>query len=101
MFFFPCGVREPPNLSDLEISEHTALEITNTCRTVIEEVLRWMFHVTVEGDWFVFARTVAGLFLLSYVGSFFDLLTFLYIGKIIKLLFLYLSLSNEILFFLF
>ncbi|XWS45321.1 hypothetical protein CRYUN_Cryun15aG0126400 [Craigia yunnanensis] len=72
--------KEPPNLSDLEISEHTALEITNTCRTVIEEVLIWMFHVTIEGDWFVFARTVAGLFLLSYVGNFFDLLTFLCIG---------------------
>ncbi|XWS41959.1 hypothetical protein CRYUN_Cryun17cG0127100 [Craigia yunnanensis] len=72
--------KEPANLSDLEISEHTALKITNTCRTLMEEVLRWMFHVTVEGDWFLFARTVAGLLLLSYVGSFFDLLTHVYIG---------------------
>ncbi|XVE82736.1 hypothetical protein DITRI_Ditri16bG0030000 [Diplodiscus trichospermus] len=72
--------KEPPTLSDLEISENTAMEIANTCGTVIEEVLRWMFHVTVEGEWFVFARTVAGLLLLSYVGSFFDLLTFLHIG---------------------
>ncbi|XP_022751305.1 reticulon-like protein B13 [Durio zibethinus] len=39
-----------------------------------------MFHVTVEEDWFAFARTVAGLLLLSNVGSFFDLLTLLYIG---------------------
>ncbi|XP_021275343.1 reticulon-like protein B13 [Herrania umbratica] len=76
----PCGVREPPNLSDLEISEETALEIENTCRTFIEEVIGWMFHVTVEGDWLVLARTVAGLLLLSYVGCFFDLLTPLYIG---------------------
>ncbi|XWS33660.1 hypothetical protein CRYUN_Cryun22dG0101600 [Craigia yunnanensis] len=72
--------KEPPNLSHLEISEHTASEITNTCLTVIEEVFRWMFHVTVEGDWFVFARTVAGLLLLSYIGSFIDFLTLLYIG---------------------
>ncbi|WRX08549.1 Reticulon - like 2 [Theobroma cacao] len=74
----PCGVREPPNLSDLELSKETALEIENTCRTFIEEVIGWMFHVTVEGNWLVFARTVVGLLLLSYVGS--DLLTLLYIG---------------------
>ncbi|XP_017969501.1 PREDICTED: reticulon-like protein B13 [Theobroma cacao] len=70
--------KEPPNLSDLELSKETALEIENTCRTFIEEVIGWMFHVTVEGDWLVFARTVVGLLLLSYVGS--DLLTLLYIG---------------------
>lgn len=78
-------IREPPNLSDnLEISEHTTLGITNTCGTMFEEVLRWMFHVTVEGDWFAFARTIVGLLLLSYVGTFFDLLTLLFIGNIIK-----------------
>ncbi|OMO56755.1 Reticulon [Corchorus capsularis] len=72
--------KEPPILSDLEISEQNANEIANTCRTLIEEAIRWMFHVTVEGDWFVFARTIVGFLFLSYVGSFFEFLTLLHIG---------------------
>ncbi|KAK9990552.1 hypothetical protein SO802_025537 [Lithocarpus litseifolius] len=39
-----------------------------------------MFRVSAERDWFVFVRTVASLLLLSYVGTFSDLLTLLYIG---------------------
>lgn len=35
-----------------------------------------------DGDWITFAKTVAGLWLLSYVGSFVDLLTLLYIGNL-------------------
>ncbi|XVF59490.1 hypothetical protein PTKIN_Ptkin07bG0280100 [Pterospermum kingtungense] len=73
--------KEPPNLSDsFEISEQTTSEITNTYGIIIEEVLRWMFHVTVEENWFAFARTVVGLLLLSYVGTFVDFLTLLHIG---------------------
>lgn len=77
-----CVFREPPNVLDLDISEQTTMEVTNTYRTFLEDVLRWMFHVTVEENWFVFARTLAGLLLLSYVGTFFDFLTLVYIGKL-------------------
>ncbi|KAL4387411.1 hypothetical protein GQ457_09G010240 [Hibiscus cannabinus] len=72
--------KEPPKVSNLEFSEQTSVEISNTCRTVVEDVLRWMFRVTVEEKWFVFARTLAGLLLLSYVGTLFDFLTLVYIG---------------------
>ncbi|KAK8556787.1 hypothetical protein V6N13_064791 [Hibiscus sabdariffa] len=72
--------KEPPKVSNLEFSEQTTVEITNTSRTVMEDVLRWMFRAAVEENWFVFARTLAGLLLLSYVGTLFDFLTLVYIG---------------------
>ncbi|KAK9231153.1 hypothetical protein WN943_021385 [Citrus x changshan-huyou] len=72
--------KEPPKLSGLEISEKSALEVANSCRGVVEEFTRWMFHVSVEKQWFVFAQAVAGLLVLSYVATFSDLLTLLYTG---------------------
>lgn len=74
--------REPPKLSGLEISEKSALEVANSFRGVVEEFTRWMFHVSVEKEWFVFAQAVAGLLVLSYVATFSDLLTLLYTGII-------------------
>lgn len=75
------GFREEPSLSGLGISEQTAIETAESVRESIEEGIQWMFHASAEREWFVFARVVAVLWLLSYVGSFFDLLTLLYIGK--------------------
>ncbi|GMY11687.1 reticulon-like protein B13 [Fagus crenata] len=72
--------KDVKNMSGLEISEESAIEMANSIRTWIEEGIRWMFQVSAEREWFVFARTVAGLLLLSYVGTFSDLLTLLYIG---------------------
>ncbi|GMY11699.1 reticulon-like protein B13 [Fagus crenata] len=72
--------KDVKNMSRLEISEESAIEMANSVRTWIEEGIRWMFRVSAEREWFVFARTVAGLLLLSYVGIFSDLLTLLYIG---------------------
>ncbi|GMI94079.1 Reticulan like protein B13 [Hibiscus trionum] len=72
--------KEPPKVSNLEFSEQATVEITNSSRTVMEDALRWMFRVTVEENWFAFARTLAGLLLLSYVGTLFDFLTLVYIG---------------------
>ena len=71
-------------MSRLEISEESAIEMANSIRTWIEEGIRWMFRVSAQREWFVFARTVAGLLLLSYVGIFSDLLTLLYIGNLLK-----------------
>ncbi len=72
------------NMSRLEISEESAIEMANSIRTWIKEGIRWMFRVSAEREWFVFARNVAGLLLLSYVGIFSDLLTLLYIGNLLK-----------------
>lgn len=63
-----------PDMSWLEISEESTIEMVNGIREWIEEGIRRMFRVSAERDGFVFVRTVAGLLLLSYVGTFFDLL---------------------------
>uniref|UniRef100_A0A5B7BAZ5 Reticulon-like protein n=1 Tax=Davidia involucrata TaxID=16924 RepID=A0A5B7BAZ5_DAVIN len=75
--------KETPDMSGLEITEETAMEIANSLRAWSEEGVRWMFRVGAESELFVFARTVAGLLLLSYLGSFCDLLTLLYIGTVV------------------
>lgn len=43
-----------------------------------------MFRVSAEREWFVFAGTVAGLGLLSYVGTLTDLLTLIYTGNLFE-----------------
>ncbi|KAK3222871.1 hypothetical protein Dsin_009896 [Dipteronia sinensis] len=72
--------KEPPDLPGLKISEQSTMDVANSCRGIVEEAVRWMFHVSVEREWFVFAQVVGGLLSLSYIGTFTDLLTFLYIG---------------------
>lgn len=72
--------KEPPKLSGLEISETSTLEVANSFRGVVEELIRWMFHVSVEKEWFVYVPVIAGLLVLSYVATFSDLLTLLYTG---------------------
>lgn len=67
----------------MEISEQTAIETARSIRQSIEQGVRWMCHVSAERELFVFARVVAALWLLSYVGSFCDSLSLLYIGKLI------------------
>ncbi|XP_062002156.1 reticulon-like protein B13 [Rosa rugosa] len=75
--------KEPPNLYEmLEVTEKTALETANTIRAWIEEGIRWMFRVAAQREWFVFAGTAAGLWLLSRVGRHLDLLTLLYTGVV-------------------
>ncbi|KAI9391065.1 hypothetical protein POPTR_007G038500v4 [Populus trichocarpa] len=73
--------KEEPDLSGLEISEQTAIEAARSVRQSIEEGVRWMCHVSAERELFLFARVVAALWLLSYVGSFWDSLSLLYIGN--------------------
>ncbi|KAF8405131.1 hypothetical protein HHK36_010029 [Tetracentron sinense] len=75
--------KEAPSMSGLEISEQTAREIAYTIKGWIEEGERWMFRVSVEREWYVFAGVVVGMWILSLVGSMFDLLTLLYIGIVL------------------
>lgn len=66
----------------LEVPEQTAIDTAKSLKEMIEVGIRWMFELSAaEKDWFVFARVVALLWLLSLVGSCFDLLTLSYIGK--------------------
>ncbi|KAF7136098.1 hypothetical protein RHSIM_Rhsim08G0104600 [Rhododendron simsii] len=75
--------KEPPDLSGLEISEQRAVEMARKFKSGIEEGIRWMLSVAVEGDCFTFAGTIAALWVVSELGSHFDLLTLLYTGIVL------------------
>lgn len=86
-------------MTQLKITDQTTMEMANSIRELIEGGVRWMFQVGAEREWFVFAGAVAGLWLLSLVGNYFDLLTLLYIGNINLFLFffsLYISLYHVV-----
>ncbi|KAE7999547.1 hypothetical protein FH972_003964 [Carpinus fangiana] len=53
--------KDPPDMSGLEMSEQLAFEMANMIRAWIEEGIRWMFRVSAEREWYVFAGTVAGI----------------------------------------
>ncbi|XP_028764117.1 reticulon-like protein B13 [Neltuma alba] len=74
--------KAPPNVSDLELTEESALQMAYVVRAWIEEGIRFLFRVSAQEDWSLFLGAVAGLLLLSYVGSKMDLLTLLYIGTL-------------------
>ncbi|KVH92585.1 reticulon-like protein B13 [Cynara cardunculus var. scolymus] len=83
---FKLIYKEEPNMSGLGISENTATRIANRIREFSEEATRWMFKVGAESEWYVFAATIAGLWLLSVIGSSTDLLTLLYIGTVVGMI---------------
>ncbi|KAI8542221.1 hypothetical protein RHMOL_Rhmol08G0121300 [Rhododendron molle] len=75
--------KEPLDLSRLEISEQRAVEMARKFKSGIEEGIRWMLRVAVEGDCFTFAGAIAALWVVSKLGSYFDLLTLLYTGIVL------------------
>ncbi|KAH8503426.1 hypothetical protein Peur_067172 [Populus x canadensis] len=87
--------KEEPDLSGLEISEQTAIEAARSVRQSIEEGVRWMCHVSAERELFLFARVVAALWLLSYVGSFWDSLSLLYIDIVVGMTVPVIYVKNE------
>ncbi|ESQ46304.1 hypothetical protein EUTSA_v10000566mg [Eutrema salsugineum] len=74
-----------PELSGLEVSEEFVAETVRSCRKLMEEMVRWMFRVGAESEWFVFARTVLGFWILSRIGNLLDFHTFLFIGLVVGL----------------
>ncbi|KAJ6419942.1 hypothetical protein OIU84_029958 [Salix udensis] len=87
--------KKEQDLSCLEISEQTAIETARSIRQSIEQGVRWMCHVSAERELFVFARVVAALWLLSYVGSFCDSLSLLYIDMVVGMTVPVIFVKNE------
>uniref|UniRef100_A0A7N0VMM8 Reticulon-like protein n=1 Tax=Kalanchoe fedtschenkoi TaxID=63787 RepID=A0A7N0VMM8_KALFE len=75
--------KEPGKLASWEMTEESSEAVASSVRELIEEGIRWMFRVTVEKQWYVFAGTATLLFVISEVVSFFDLLSLLYAGTLI------------------
>lgn len=77
--------RVEPDLSGLEVSDEFVAETVGSCRKLMEEMVRWMFRVGAESEWFVFAGTILGFWILSRIGNLLDFHTFLFIGtQVIK-----------------
>ncbi|GFQ06561.1 reticulon-like protein b13 [Phtheirospermum japonicum] len=74
--------KEAPDLSELEISEETAMEHANSFRQWAQEGIRLVFHVSAEREWFVFAAVVAFLYVMSVVASHLHFVTLLYLGVV-------------------
>ncbi|KAK6922998.1 Reticulon, partial [Dillenia turbinata] len=75
--------KEPSDMSRLEIPEETAVRFAHRVKRSIEGGERWLFHVTIEREWYVFIGIVGVLYLLSILGSYSDFLTLLYIGNVL------------------
>ncbi|KAF9678448.1 hypothetical protein SADUNF_Sadunf07G0035900 [Salix dunnii] len=87
--------KKEQDLSCLEISEQTAIETARSVRQSIEQGVRWVCHVSSERELFVFARVAAALWLLSYVGSFCDSLSLLYIDIMVGMTVPVIYVKNE------
>ncbi|KAJ4849487.1 hypothetical protein Tsubulata_030304 [Turnera subulata] len=87
--------KEDLDFTGVEISEETTSRVANSVRGSIEDGIRWIFEVSAAREWFVFVRVVAVLWLLSYLGSCFDLLTLLYIGIMVGLTVPLIYVKNE------
>ncbi|KAL5984882.1 hypothetical protein ACLOJK_038718 [Asimina triloba] len=77
--------KDPPSLSNLEISEQSAVEAAETVRTWAQDGVRWLLAVAVRREWYVFCQVVAALLVLSFIGSRLDFLTVLYLAIVLGL----------------
>ncbi|KAK2999586.1 hypothetical protein RJ639_023491 [Escallonia herrerae] len=55
------GKEAAARLPGMEVSEGTAIEVAYSIKECVEEGVRWMFRVSAERPWFVFAGTAAGI----------------------------------------
>ncbi|KAK4486482.1 hypothetical protein RD792_009164 [Penstemon davidsonii] len=70
--------RSPPQIPELSITEETVLEFPYTFRIVINHVFATLRDIASGKDLKKFLSTIAGLWVLSIVGSCCDLLTLMY-----------------------
>ncbi|KAD4888094.1 hypothetical protein E3N88_20167 [Mikania micrantha] len=72
-------------MCSIGISDRTATAMANQIKEYSEDAMRWVFKVGAQSEWYVFAATMAGLWLLSVIGSSSDLLTHLFIGTVMSM----------------
>ncbi|KAL5705083.1 hypothetical protein ACHQM5_023428 [Ranunculus cassubicifolius] len=77
--------RQSPDVHGLEISEQAAVAAAYTMKGKVEDAVQWFLKVGVQSLWYEFGGVVVGLWVLSWLGKQFDLLTLLYIGVVLGL----------------
>ncbi|KAL2622672.1 hypothetical protein R1flu_002877 [Riccia fluitans] len=74
--------RSPPPIPELKLSEDTVVHTAKTLRVEINKVLAIAHDVALGKDFKLFLKVVAGLWVLSTIGAWFNFLTLVYIGVI-------------------
>ncbi|CDP19164.1 unnamed protein product [Coffea canephora] len=77
--------RPLPPLPDLVVSEETVTKAADVTRGWINNVLLIACDIAIGGNLKLFVQVAAGLWLVSYIGSFFNFLSLLYIGVLLSL----------------
>jgi hypothetical protein len=77
--------RPLPPLPDLEISEESVLRAADVARVWINHALSVAHDIAVGRNVKLFLQVASGLWVISYIGSFFNFLTLVYIGVLLSL----------------
>ncbi|CAN4107753.1 unnamed protein product [Withania somnifera] len=74
-----------PPIPDLEVHEESVVKAADMMRVWINHVLMIAHDIAIGGNLKLFIKVSLVLWLISYVGSFFSLLTFIYMGILFSL----------------
>ncbi|XP_057783036.1 reticulon-like protein B11 [Salvia miltiorrhiza] len=77
--------RPLPPLPNLEISEEASVKAADELRVWVNYALSIAHDIAIGGNWRVFLKVATLLWVISYIGSFFNSLTLIYIGVLVSL----------------
>ncbi|KAE8667441.1 Reticulon-like protein B10 [Hibiscus syriacus] len=77
--------RPLPPLPNLEISERSAVKIAKELQVWVNYALSIAHDITLDRNFKLFLKIAVVLWFVSYIGSFFNFLTFVYIGIVLSL----------------
>lgn len=77
--------RPLPPLPDLEISEESVLVAADEMRVWVNHTMSIARDIAVGGNLKLFVKVALSLWVISYIGSFFNFLTLVYIGVLFSL----------------
>ncbi|KAL8027641.1 hypothetical protein ABFX02_14G109400 [Erythranthe guttata] len=77
--------RPLPPLPNLEVSEEAVVKAADEIRVSINYALSIAHDIAIGGNLIIFFQVAIGLWVISYIGSFFNFLTLVYIGVFLSL----------------
>lgn len=77
--------RPLPPLPNLEINEKTVVQVADEMRVWVNHALMIARDIAIGRNLILFIKVAVGLWLVSYIGSFFNFLTLVYFGVLLSL----------------
>ncbi|KAI3448135.1 hypothetical protein Pfo_004800 [Paulownia fortunei] len=77
--------RPLPPLPSLEVSEETVVKAADEMRVRVNYALSIAHDIAIGGNLRLFCQVAIGLWVISYIGSFFNFLTLVYIGVLLSI----------------